>query len=80
MSVLFEMTKILVCGHATNFQDSWNLYFEGKERPDPAPDPACTSHSDVKLEGHSKKKVCFMNLFVQGRTTIVYNNGISVYK
>jgi hypothetical protein len=57
MSVLFEMTKILVCGHATNFQDSWNLYFEGKERPDPAPDPACTSHSDVKLEGHSKKSV-----------------------
>jgi hypothetical protein len=76
MSVLFEMTEILVCGHATKFQDSWNLYAEGKERPD----PACTSHSDVKLEGHSKKKVCFMNLFVQGRTTIVYNHGISVYK
>ena len=55
--MLFEMTKILVCGHATNFQDSWNLYSEGKERPDPAPDPACTSHSDVKLEGHSKKSV-----------------------
>ena len=55
--MLFEMTKILVCGHATKFQDSWNLYSEGKERPDPAPDPACTSHSDVKLEGHSKKSV-----------------------
>ena len=55
--MLFEMTKILVCGHATNFQDSWNLYSEGKERPDPAPDPACTSHSDVKLEGHTKKSV-----------------------
>lgn len=51
--MLFEMTEILVCGYATNFQDSWNLYFEGKERPD----PACTSHSDVKLEGHSKKSV-----------------------
>ena len=61
MSVLFEMTKIWACRHATNFQNPQKFYSEGKERPDPAPDrtpdPACTSHCDVKLEGHAKKSV-----------------------
>ena len=61
MSVLFEMTKSWACGHATNFQNLRNLYSEGKERPDPAPEPTldsvCTSHCDVKLKGHTKKSV-----------------------